>query len=115
MFTDPNHLNVSDPGQVEGNMVFTYLDAFCEDAALVAQLKDHYRQGGLGDVKIKRLLEDCLQTLLEPIRTRRAEYSADKGELMRILKEGSQRANQVTQGTLAQVKSALGLDFFALD
>ncbi len=115
MFTDPNHLNVSDPGQVEGNMVFTYLDAFCEDAALVAQLKDHYRQGGLGDVRIKRLLEDCLQTLLEPIRTRRAEYSADKGELMRILREGSQRANQVTQGTLAQVKSALGLDFFALD
>ncbi|HFF9782109.1 tryptophan--tRNA ligase [Serratia marcescens] len=114
MFTDPGHLNVSDPGRVEGNMVFTYLDAFCEDAALVAELKAHYRRGGLGDVKIKRLLEDCLQSLLEPIRTRRAEFIADKGELTRILQHGTRRAHQVSQRTLQQVKAALGLDFFTL-
>ncbi|BEN53418.1 tryptophan--tRNA ligase [Serratia marcescens] len=114
MFTDPGHLNVSDPGRVEGNMVFTYLDAFCEDAALVADLKAHYRRGGLGDVKIKRLLEDCLQSLLEPIRTRRAEFIADKGELTRILQHGTRRAHQVSQQTLQQVKTALGLDFFTL-
>ncbi|AWQ46995.1 tryptophanyl-tRNA synthetase [Klebsiella oxytoca] len=114
MFTDPGHLNVSDPGRVEGNMVFTYLDAFCEDAALVADLKAHYRRGGLGDVKIKRLLEDCLQSLLEPIRTRRAEFIADKGELTRILQHGTRRAHQVSQQTLQQVKAALGLDFFTL-
>lgn len=115
MFTDPGHLNVSDPGRVEGNMVFTYLDAFCEDAALVADLKAHYRRGGLGDVKIKRLLEDCLQSLLEPIRTRRAEFIADKGELTRILQHGTRRAHQVSQQTLQQVKAALGLDFFSLE
>ena len=114
MFTDPGHLNVSDPGRVEGNMVFTYLDAFCEDAALLAELKAHYRRGGLGDVKIKRLLEDCLQSLLEPIRTRRAEFIADKGELTRILQHGTRRAHQVSQQTLQQVKTALGLDFFTL-
>lgn len=95
MFTDPGHLNVQDPGRVEGNMVFTYLDAFCEDA----DLKAHYRRGGLGDMKIKRLLEDCLQSLLEPIRTRRAEYLADKGELLRILQHGTQRADRVSRQT----------------
>lgn len=95
-------------------MVFTYLDAFCEDADLVADLKAHYRRGGLGDMKIKRLLEDCLQSLLEPIRSRRAEYLADKGELLRILQHGTQRADQVSRQTLAQVKAALGLDFFSL-
>jgi len=93
--------------------VFTYLDAFCEDADLVADLKAHYRRGGLGDMKIKRLLEDCLQSLLEPIRTRRAEYLADKGELLRILQQGTQRADKISKQTLAQVKGALGLDFFS--
>ncbi|HCV67029.1 MAG TPA: tryptophan--tRNA ligase [Serratia sp.] len=114
MFTDPGHLNVSDPGQVEGNMVFTYLDAFCDDAVLVADLKEHYRRGGLGDMKIKRLLEDCLQSLLEPIRTRRADYLADKGELLRILQQGTRCADQVSRQTLVRVKAALGLDFFSL-
>ncbi|AGP46891.1 Tryptophan--tRNA ligase 2 [Serratia plymuthica] len=115
MFTDPGHLNVSDPGRVEGNMVFTYLDAFYDDAVLVAELKAHYRRGGLGDMKIKRLLEDCLQSLLEPIRTRRAEYMADKGELLRILQHGTQCADQISRQTLARVKAALGLDFFTLN
>ncbi|NWA73647.1 tryptophan--tRNA ligase [Serratia proteamaculans] len=115
MFTDPGHLNVSDPGQVEGNMVFTYLDAFCDDRVLVADLKEHYRRGGLGDMKIKRLLEDCLQSLLEPIRTRRAYYLADKGELLRILQQGTRCADQVSRQTLGRVKAALGLDFFSLN
>lgn len=112
MYTDPNHLKVSDPGQVEGNVVFSYLDAFCRDEALVADLKAQYRHGGLGDVKIKRLLNDELQSLLEPIRLRRAEFIADKGELTRILREGTQRAHQVSQGVLQRVKQAQGLALF---
>ena len=114
MYTDPNHLRVNDPGQVEGNVVFSYLDAFGSDEAQVAELKEHYRRGGLGDMVIKRLLEAELQALLAPIRARRADYLADKGELLRILREGTQRAHQVTQATLSNVKAALGLDLFRL-
>lgn len=114
MYTDPNHLRVSDPGQVEGNVVFSYLDAFGRDEALVAQLKQQYQQGGLGDMSIKRVLESELQELLAPIRTRRAAYLADKGELIRILREGTERANGVSQLVLARVKQALGLELFTL-
>ncbi len=114
MYTDPNHLRVSDPGQIEGNVVFSYLDAFGRDEALVAQLKQQYQQGGLGDMSIKRLLESELQELLAPIRTRRAAYLADKGELIRILREGTARANGVSQQVLARVKQALGLELFTL-
>ena len=114
MYTDPNHLRVKDPGQVEGNVVFSYLDAFCRDEAQVAELKAHYRRGGLGDMVIKRVLEAELQELLAPIRARRADYLADKGELLRILQEGTLRAHQVTQATLQNVKAALGLDLFRL-
>ena len=114
MYTDPNHLRVSDPGQVEGNVVFSYLDAFGRDEALVAQLKQQYQQGGLGDMSIKRLLESELQELLAPIRARREAYLADKGELIRILREGTERANGVSQQVLARVKRALGLELFTL-
>ena len=114
MYTDPNHLRVSDPGQVEGNVVFSYLDAFGRDEALVAQLKQQYQQGGLGDMSIKRLLESELQELLAPIRARREAYLADKGELIRILREGTVRANGVSQQVLARVKRALGLELFTL-
>ena len=114
MYTDPNHLRVSDPGQVEGNVVFSYLDAFGRDEALVAQLKQQYQQGGLGDMSIKRVLESELQELLAPIRTRRAAYLADTGELIRILREGTERANGVSQLVLARVKQALGLELFTL-
>ena len=113
MYTDSNHLKVSDPGQVEGNVVFSYLDAFCPDEALVAGLKEQYRQGGLGDMNIKRLLEEHLQALLAPIRERRALYLADRGELRRILREGSERANVVTQQVLQRVRRALGLNLLA--
>lgn len=114
MYTDPNHLRVSDPGQIEGNVVFSYLDAFGRDEALVAQLKQQYQQGGLGDVAIKRLLESELQELLAPIRARRAAYLADKAELVRILREGTERANDVSQQVLTRVKRALGLELFVL-
>ena len=112
MYTDPNHLRVSDPGQVEGNVVFSYLDAFAQDEAQVAELKARYRAGGLGDVAIKRRLNDELQTLLAPIRARRERYLADKGELVRVLQQGTERAREVTGGVLGQVRQALGLALF---
>nr|WP_279079103.1 tryptophan--tRNA ligase [Hafnia alvei] len=109
MYTDPNHLRVSDPGQIEGNVVFTYLDAFHPDAAQVAAMKEHYLRGGLGDRQCKQELEACLQALLEPIRERRLRFSADKSALMEILQAGTEKAREVTQQTLAEVKRGLGL------
>nr|WP_293763870.1 tryptophan--tRNA ligase [uncultured Aquitalea sp.] len=112
MYTDPNHLRVSDPGQVEGNVVFSYLDVFHPDTALVAELKDHYRRGGLGDTIIKQHLEDCLQSLLTPIRQRREAYARDPGAVLETLKQGTLRAREVAAGTLAEVKSAMGLNYY---
>ena len=89
MYTDPNHLRVDDPGQVEGNVVFTYLDAFYDDKAFVTQLKNHYSGGGLGDSKLKGILADCLINLITPIRARRERFLADQGELIAILKSGT--------------------------
>ncbi|TBL73439.1 tryptophan--tRNA ligase [Obesumbacterium proteus] len=109
MYTDPNHLRVSDPGQIEGNVVFTYLDAFHPDAAQVAAMKEHYQRGGLGDRQCKQELEACLQALLEPIRARRLQFSADKAALMEILQAGTEKAREVTQQTLDEVKRGLGL------
>lgn len=112
MYTDPNHLYVADPGQVEGNVVFTYLDAFEPDQTLVADLKDRYRQGGLGDMVIKRHLEDRLQALLEPIRTRRQHYARDPQGVMDILKAGTQKARECAAQTLDEVKRAMGLIYY---
>ncbi|MCL7706112.1 tryptophan--tRNA ligase [Enterobacter kobei] len=109
MYTDPNHLRVADPGQVEGNVVFTYLDACHADKAFVAEMKDHYRRGGLGDRQCKNALETCLQELLAPIRERRATYIQDKGMLLTLLRRGSERAHELTQRTLHEVKRGLGL------
>lgn len=109
MYTDPNHLRVNDPGQIEGNVVFTYLDAFHPDTAQVAAMKEHYQRGGLGDRQCKQELEACLQALLEPIRERRLQFSADKAALMEILQAGTEKAREVTQQTLAEVKRGLGL------
>lgn len=109
MYTDPNHLRVSDPGKVEGNVVFTYLDAFHPDQAQVAALKEHYQRGGLGDRQCKQELEACLQALLSPIRERRQQFSADKAALMDILQAGTEKAHEVTQQTLSEVKRGLGL------
>lgn len=112
MYTDPNHLRVSDPGQVEGNVVFTFLDAFEPDVQKVDELKAHYRRGGLGDSVVKRVLDERLQALIEPIRARRREFEADKAEVMAILKRGTMRARDVAGDTLAQVKRAMGLTYF---
>lgn len=109
MYTDPNHLRVADPGQTEGNVVFTYLDAFHADKAFVAEMKAHYRRGGLGDRQSKNALETCLQELLAPIRERRATYIQDKGMLLALLRRGSERAHELTQRTLHEVKRGLGL------
>ncbi|CAM3242117.1 Tryptophan--tRNA ligase 2 [Klebsiella spallanzanii] len=109
MYTDPNHLRVADPGQIEGNVVFTYLDAFHPDKTLVADMKAHYQRGGLGDRQCKNELESCLQELLAPLRERRATYIQDKGMLLELLRRGSERAHQLTQQTLHEVKCGLGL------
>ena len=112
MFTDPNHLRVEDPGQVEGNIVFTYLDAFHTDKGYVEQLKAHYRRGGLGDGTTKKILEECLQEMLRPIREKRAEYLADKAQLIEVLKQGSIKSHQRTQLMLSKVKEVFGLNLF---
>ncbi|SCB07088.1 tryptophan--tRNA ligase [Rhizobium hainanense] len=113
MYTDPDHLRVSDPGQVEGNVVFTYLDAFCEDRQLVDEMKAHYRRGGLGDVTLKRHLEEVLQSLLAPIRERRARYAAEPDYVMGIVREGTRKARERTEATLTELRSALGLSSLA--
>jgi tryptophanyl-tRNA synthetase len=112
MYTDPGHLRVSDPGKVEGNVVFTYLEAFEENTALVDDLKAHYRRGGLGDGALKQLLEARLQEVLAPIRERRQQLAYDPGQVMNILREGSEVARQVAARTLAEVRYALGLEYF---
>ncbi len=112
MYTDPDHIRVEDPGKVEGNVVFTYLDIFDDDKEKVAELKAHYQRGGLGDVKIKRYLNEVLQAKLAPIRERREEYAADPGYVMEMLKEGSEKAERVAAKTLAAAKKAMGIDYF---
>ena len=121
MYTDPEHLMVSDPGHLEGNTVFTYLDAFCLDEhferylpeySCLQELKDHYTRGGLGDVKVKKLLCNVLQGELEPIRQRRREYEKDIPEIYNILKKGSEAAREAAAQTLSQVKSAMRINYF---
>lgn len=112
MYTDPQHLRVDDPGQVEGNVVFTYLDVFEPDADLVKDLKARYRRGGLGDSVIKKHLEERLIALLEPIRRRREEYARDPAGVLGMLKAGTARAREVAAETLAEVKGAMGLNYY---
>jgi tryptophanyl-tRNA synthetase len=109
MFTDPNHLRASDPGTVEGNVVFTYLDAFGENPTELEALKAHYRRGGLGDAHVKRRLDDILQALLAPIRERRTALVRDPGYVLEVLQQGTMRAQRQTQATLDELRSALGL------
>ncbi|WP_056946618.1 tryptophan--tRNA ligase [Secundilactobacillus odoratitofui] len=112
MYTDPTHIHVEDPGHVEGNTVFTYLDIFGEDTEKIADLKAQYQHGGLGDVKIKRYLNDVLQAKLEPIRTRREQYAQDIPGVYQILKDGSEKANKVANQTLTEVTNAIGINYF---
>ena len=112
MYTDPNHIHVEDPGKVEGNTVFTYLDVFAPDKDKVAELKEEYQKGGLGDVKIKRYLNKVLEAELAPIRERREKFAQDEDAVYEMLLEGSKKANKVANETLEQVRDAIGLNYF---
>lgn len=112
MYTDPNHIRVSDPGKVEGNTVFVYLDAFCKDKEQVINLKEHYKRGGLGDVKVKRYLNEVIQAELEPIRKRRSEFEKDIDYVYKVLKEGSLNAREVASSTIKEVREAIGIEYF---
>lgn len=121
MFTDPNHIRVEDPGQVEGNPVFIYLDAFSKpehfeeylpEYANLSELKEHYSRGGLGDVKVKKFLNSVMQEELSPIRARRAEFEKDIPEIYNILKKGSEVARNKAAQTLSEVKSAMKINYF---
>lgn len=121
MYTDPEHLLVSDPGHLEGNTVFTYLDAFCKpehferylpDYANLDELKAHYTRGGLGDVKVKKFLNNIIQEELEPISKRRKEYEKDIPEVYNILRKGTEAAREVAAQTLSEVKSAMKINYF---
>ena len=122
MFTDPDHINVADPGKVEGNCVFTYLDAFSNDEhfreylpeyACLDEMKEHYMRGGLGDVKCKKFLEKVLNEELAPIRERRAKWEADIPAVYEILKKGTEKARETTGRTLSEVKDAMMINYFA--
>ncbi|MFD1439831.1 tryptophan--tRNA ligase [Lacticaseibacillus hegangensis] len=112
MYTDPDHIHVEDPGKVEGNVVFTYLDIFDPDKKQVAALKDQYQRGGLGDVKLKRYLNEVMEQILEPIRTRRAQYAEDMGQVQQMLIDGTKHANEVANQTLDEVRDAIGFNYF---
>ena len=121
MFTDPNHIRVEDPGSLEGNTVFTYLDAFCKSEYFAEflpeyqnldELKAHYQRGGLGDMKVKRFLNNVLQAELEPIRNRRKELQKDIPAIYEILKKGSEKAEAVAAQTLKEVKDAMKINYF---
>ena len=121
MFTDPTHIKIEDPGKLEGNTVFTYLDAFCRpeyfeeflpDYTDLDELKAHYQRGGLGDMKVKRFLNAVLQAELEPIRNRRKEYQKDIPYVYEILKKGSEKAESVAADTLRDVKEAMKINYF---
>lgn len=121
MYTDPNHIKVSDPGKVEGNVVFTYLDVFCKEDSFekylpeyksLDELKDHYRRGGLGDMKIKTFLNDVLQEELKPIREKREELAKNPEYVYSVLKQGTENARKKAAETLKEVKKAMMLDYF---
>ncbi|WP_353699339.1 tryptophan--tRNA ligase [Bradyrhizobium sp. INPA03-11B] len=109
MFTDPDHLRVADPGKVEGNVVFIYLDAFDDDHDAVEELKARYRRGGLGDTTVKRRLEETLQALIAPIRTRRAELATNRDHVVDVIRRGTLKAREITERTKRDVMAGLGL------
>lgn len=121
MYTDPNHIKISDPGSLEGNTVFTYLDAFCRDEHFAQflpeyrnldELKEHYQRGGLGDMKVKKFLNNVLQEELEPIRTRRKELQKDIPAVYEILRRGSEKARETAAQTLSEVRAAMKINYF---
>jgi tryptophanyl-tRNA synthetase len=112
VYTDPLHLLVADPGHLEGNVAFLYLDAFDTDKAALEEMKAHYVRGGLGDSVVKKRLDAVLQEMLAPIRARREEYAQDKGQVLQMLKEGTMNARAVAANTVDEVRRALGLSYF---
>ena len=112
MYTDPNHIRVEDPGNVKDNPVFMYLDAFCEDKITLENMKNHYEKGGLGDVKIKKYLNEVMQEKLRPIRERRKEYEKNIDYVYNILKTGSENARVIASDTLKEVRDAIGINYF---
>ncbi len=112
MYTDPSHTHADDPGHVEGNVVFTYLDAFHADKKEVAALKERYQKGGLGDVEIKKTLLETLEGVIAPIRVRRRELAKNPDAVMKILEEGSEKALERAHETMHEVKKAVRLDYF---
>jgi tryptophanyl-tRNA synthetase len=111
MYTDPDHINADQPGKVEGNPVFIYLDAFCPDRQAVDDLKRRYQAGGLGDVAVKKYLVDVLETFLQPIRERREQFAADPAEVMRLLHDGTESGRMRLAETLSRVRQAMQLDY----
>ena len=111
MYTDPNHIKIDDPGKIEGNVVFTYLDIFYDDKNELNKLKENYKKGGLGDVKIKNLLSDLIISKLKPFQERRNEYN-DIVTLKEIVKKGNEKAREIASKTLKDVKEAIGINFF---
>ena len=112
MYTDPDHIRVEDPGKIEGNVVFAYLDVFAKDKEKVAEMKAHYQRGGLGDVAVKRYLIEVLDEVLKPIRERRAELAKNPEKVYEILRAGNEKARLRTSKTLAEVKRAMKIDYF---
>lgn len=112
MYTDPDHIRVEDPGKIEGNTVFTYLDVFAKDKDVVEEMKEHYKLGGLGDMKVKKYLNEVMQAELEPIRNRRLEFEKDIDAIYDMLKNGSDKARAVAANTLKEVRSAIGIEYF---
>ena len=113
VYTDPNHIHIQDPGKIEGNIVFTYLDAFGKDKEYIKKLKSEYKKGGLGDVKIKEYLFKVLNQELKPIRERRIKYSKDIPEIYNMLHKGCIEANKIASKTLEEVKNAMGINYFS--
>ncbi len=112
MYTDPNHLHVNDPGKVEGNVVFTYLDIFDNDKEKVEELKQHYQRGGLGDVVLKKYLFEILEKLIDPIRKRRELLAQNPDHVMKILKDGTEKTLKVAEQTLSEVKNVMLLKYY---
>ncbi|WP_195989827.1 tryptophan--tRNA ligase [Clostridium sp. D53t1_180928_C8] len=113
MYTDPNHIRIEDPGNIENNTVFTYLDAFCKDKDFLEEMKSHYKKGGLGDVQVKKYLNEIIQAELEPIRSKRKIYEKDLDYVYDILKKGSEIARNKAAITLAEVREAMGIEYFS--
>lgn len=121
MYTDPLHIGVNDPGHTENNPVFNYLDAFCTDEVFaeympeyqnLSEMKEHYRRGGLGDIKCKKLLNNVMQEFLAPIRKRRQDYEKNKTYLLEILKKGTDHAIEISSRTVSEIRAAIGIDYF---